>query len=97
HRMTRHAAEINGYRRPGWSLPQRAGGTSMSKLDLGPIGIALNVSADDTYLKEAAELEELGLSAIWLPGGQIDSLDRIAAIAGATTSVPVASAVIPLD
>ena len=69
----------------------------MSTLSLGPIGIALNVSADDTYLKEAAELEELGYSTIWLPGGQIDSLNRIAAIAGATTSVPVASGIIPLD
>ena len=63
----------------------------MSKLRLGPVGMALNVSADDTYLKEAAELEELGYSTIWLPGGQIDRLDRIAAIIQATTSVPVAS------
>ena len=30
----------------------------MSKLSLGPAGITLNVSADDTYLKEAAEAEE---------------------------------------
>ena len=69
----------------------------MSKLRLGPVGMALNVSADDTYLKEAAELEELGYSTIWLPGGQIDRLDRIAAIIQATTSVPVASAIIPVD
>ena len=69
----------------------------MSRLSLGPIGIALNVSADDTYLKEAAELEELGYSTLWLPGGQIDTLDRIAAIVRATTSVPVASAIIPVD
>ncbi len=69
----------------------------MSKLSLGPVGIALNVSADDTYLKDAAELEELGYSTLWLPGGQIDTLDRIAAIAGATTSVPVGSAIIPVD
>jgi probable F420-dependent oxidoreductase len=69
----------------------------MSKLDLGPIGIALNVSADDRYLDEAAELEELGYATIWLPGGQIDSLDRIAQIAGATTTVPVASAIISPD
>jgi len=59
--------------------------------------MALNVSADDTYLKEAAELEELGYSTIWLPGGQIDRLDRIAAIIRATTSVPVASGIIPVD
>ena len=69
----------------------------MSRLSLGPIGIALNVSADDTYLKEAAELEELGYSTLWLPGGQIDTLDRIAAIVRATTSVPVASVIIPVD
>jgi probable F420-dependent oxidoreductase len=69
----------------------------MRKLELGPIGVALNVSGDDRYLQEAAELEELGYRTIWLPGGQIDSLDRIAAIVRATKSVPVASAVIPLD
>jgi probable F420-dependent oxidoreductase len=69
----------------------------MSKLSIGPIGIALNVSDDDSYLKQAAELEDLGYSTIWLPGGQIDRLDRIAAVIGATTSVPVGSAIIPVD
>ena len=43
---------------------------------LGPIGISLNISPDETYLDEAARLESLGYSAIWLRGGQIDSLDR---------------------
>jgi probable F420-dependent oxidoreductase len=69
----------------------------MSKLSLGPVGMALTVSADDTYLREAAELEELGYSTLWLPGGQLDSLDRIAAIVRATISVPVAPGIIPLD
>jgi probable F420-dependent oxidoreductase len=69
----------------------------MSKLGLGPIGVTLNVSADDQYLDEAAELEELGYGAIWLPGGQLDRLERIAKIARATTAIPVASAVISLD
>ena len=69
----------------------------MSELGLGPVGVALNVSADDAYLREAAELEELGYSALWLPGGQIDRLSRIAEIVRATRSVPVASAIIPLD
>jgi probable F420-dependent oxidoreductase len=69
----------------------------MSRLSLGPIGIALNVSADGTYLREAAELEQLGYSALWLPGGQIDRLGRIAEIVRATTSVPVASGIISLD
>ncbi len=69
----------------------------MSKLDLGPVGVALNVSDGEAYLRQAAELERLGYATIWLPGGQIDTLDRIVAIIRATTSVPVASAVIPLD
>jgi probable F420-dependent oxidoreductase len=67
----------------------------MSKLDLGPAGVALTVS--NAYLGQAAELERLGYSALWLPGGQIDDLNRLAEIIGATTAVPVASAIISLD
>jgi probable F420-dependent oxidoreductase len=67
----------------------------MSKLDLGPAGVALTVS--DTYLGHAAELERLGYSALWLPGGQIDDLNRLAEITRATTAVPVGSAIISLD
>lgn len=67
----------------------------MSKLDLGPVGVALTVSG--TYLDQAAELEQLGYSALWLPGGQIDDLNRLAEIIRATTAVPVGSAIISLD
>lgn len=69
----------------------------MGKLEIGPIGVSLNVSADETYLDEAAEAERLGYSTIWLPGGQIDSLGRLAAIARATTTIPVGSAIISPD
>ncbi len=67
----------------------------MSKLDLGPAGVALTVS--DTYLGQAAELERLGYSALWLPGGQIDDLNRLTEIIGATSAARVASAIISLD
>jgi probable F420-dependent oxidoreductase len=67
----------------------------MSKLDLGPVGAALTVSG--AYLDRAAELERLGYSALWLPGGQIDDLNRLAEITGATKAVPVGSAIISLD
>jgi len=67
----------------------------MSKLGLGSVGVALSVS--DRYLDEAAELERMGYSAIWLPGGQIDTLGRLADLAGATTAVPVGASVISLD
>ena len=63
---------------------------------LGPIGISLNISPDETYLDEAARLESLGYSAIWLRGGQIDSLDRISAVVRATDSIPVATGIIPV-
>jgi probable F420-dependent oxidoreductase len=67
----------------------------MGKLGLGSFGMALTVS--DTYLGEAAELERLGYSAIWLPGGQIDNLGRLADLTRATTAVAVGSAIISLD
>ena len=67
----------------------------MSKLGLGSVGVALSVS--DRYLDEAAELERMGYSAVWLPGGQIDTLGRLADLAGATTAVPVGASVISLD
>jgi probable F420-dependent oxidoreductase len=67
----------------------------MNKLDLGPVGVALNVS--ESYLDEAAEVERLGYSAVWLAGGQIDNLGRLAELVTATTAIPVASAVISVD
>jgi len=69
----------------------------MSKLGLGAVGLTVQVSADGRYLDEAAELEELGYSAIWLRGGQIDSLDRIAEVVGATKAVPVVPGIISVD
>ena len=67
----------------------------MSKLDLGPAGMTVPVSADGRHLDEAAALERLGYSAIWLRGGQIDSLSRIAEVVRATTAVPVVPGIIP--
>ncbi|MDR0345241.1 MAG: TIGR03620 family F420-dependent LLM class oxidoreductase [Nocardiopsaceae bacterium] len=48
-------------------------------------------------MADAAELEKLGYSAIWLRGGQIDTLGRIAEVVGATTAVPVIPGIIPVD
>lgn len=69
----------------------------MKKLELGPIGMSLNVSADGAHLREAAELEDLGYSTIWLAGGQLDSLDPLIDIVRATSSILVGSSIIPLD
>lgn len=67
----------------------------MGKLGLGPVGVALNVS--DSYLDEAAELERLGYPAIWLPGGQIDNLGRLADVIRATRTARAGSAIISAD
>jgi probable F420-dependent oxidoreductase len=67
----------------------------MDGLGLGPVGVALNVSG--SYLDEAAELEGLGYPAIWLPGGQIDSLDRLAEVIRATNTARAGSAIISAD
>lgn len=69
----------------------------MSKLDLGPVGMTVQISADGRHLDEAATLEGLGYSAIWLRGGQIDSLSRIADVVRATKAVPVIPGIIPVD
>lgn len=69
----------------------------MSKLAVGSIGISLDVAADGSHLDDAAEAERLGYAAIWLPGGQIDSLDRIAELVRATTTIPVASGISARD
>jgi probable F420-dependent oxidoreductase len=69
----------------------------MSKVDLGHVGMAVQVSADGRHWEEAAALEGLGYSAIWLRGGQIDSLSRIAEVVRATTAVPVVPGIISVD
>jgi probable F420-dependent oxidoreductase len=68
----------------------------MSGLSLGPVGMTLEMSADGGHLAQAAALEELGYTAIWLRGGQIDSLARIAEVVAATSTVPVVPGIIPL-
>lgn len=76
---------------------ERRQGRHVTKLELGPIGVALDVSADDSYLDHAVEVERLGYSTIWLHGGQLATLDPIAKIIRATTTIPVAPGIIPLD
>jgi probable F420-dependent oxidoreductase len=66
----------------------------MSKLDLGALGVSLNVTSDDGYLDDARQLERLGYGTVWLPGGQLDSLERIAQLIRATTAVQVAPGII---
>ncbi|WP_028926268.1 TIGR03620 family F420-dependent LLM class oxidoreductase [Pseudonocardia acaciae] len=68
----------------------------MTTLDMGPIGVALEVSEDDSYLDAAIEIEKLGYSAIWVAGGQLTTLDPLAKLVRATMAIPVAPAIIQL-
>ncbi|PRY00749.1 TIGR03620 family F420-dependent LLM class oxidoreductase [Allonocardiopsis opalescens] len=67
----------------------------MTRLDLGPIGVTLDVRADGGHLDHAATLEKLGYSAIWIAGGQLATLDPLREVIRATESIPVGSAIIP--
>jgi probable F420-dependent oxidoreductase len=69
----------------------------MTELDLGPVGFALNVRPGGAHLAEAAEIEDLGYSTIWLSGGQLDRLDRITELVRATRAIPIAPAIISVD
>lgn len=69
----------------------------MTKIDLGAVGISLDLSEDGSHLARAVELERLGYSTLWLSGGQLQSLEPIAEIIRATEKIRVGSAIIPLD
>ncbi|MQA01686.1 MAG: TIGR03620 family F420-dependent LLM class oxidoreductase [Streptosporangiales bacterium] len=69
----------------------------MSAVELGPIGIAVDVTGDSGYLDAAAEMEKLGYEGLWVSGGQLADLTPITELVHATESVPVIPGIIPLD
>lgn len=69
----------------------------MSEIELGPMGLVLDVADDQAHLGQAAEAERLGFSALWVAGGQLESLEPLVELLRATEKVAVASSIIPLD
>jgi probable F420-dependent oxidoreductase len=59
-------------------------------------GIAVDIRADGSHRDTAAELERLGYHTLWIPGGQLDRLDRVAELLAATDSIQVATGIVPL-
>ena len=57
---------------------------------LGRFGLALDVDGGGDYLRQAVEAEDLGYSAVWVLGGQLDTLDPLAGLVRATREVAVA-------
>jgi probable F420-dependent oxidoreductase len=62
-------------------------------MQLGPYGLSVDPEAFDS----AAELEQLGFTTLWISGGRIDRLERLAELIGATERAVVGSAIIPPD
>lgn len=67
----------------------------MDTLGLGRIGITLGV--DHSYRGDACELESLGYTALWLAGGQIDRLDRLADLVHVTETATVVPGIVSVD
>lgn len=62
---------------------------------LGRYGVALSVG--DDLEAHAAAVERLGYTAIWVAGGQLETLEPLLRILRATTRVGVVPGIIPLD
>lgn len=70
----------------------------MTKLQLGAVGVVVGRPGDgDVFLAAATELAELGYSTIWLAGPQIQGLEQIGNLVGATRNIQVASGIISVD
>ena len=69
-------------------------------MDLGPIGVwsfALRGGDRAQILETAAELEQLGYTAIWFPGGQREGMaEHIEAVLGATKRIAVATGIVSI-
>ena len=65
-------------------------------LPAGTTGIAIDIRADGSHRETAAELERLGYDALWIPGGQLDELARVAELLAATSALQVATGIGPL-
>ena len=68
----------------------------MRTLDLGPTGAVLS-PAEDGFVDTAVELERIGYSTIWLTGGPMSSLSQIVEVVRKTSTVRVATGIIPVD
>lgn len=67
----------------------------MDTLGLGSIGISLDVG--HSYLDDACELESLGYGSLWLAGGRIDRLSRLADLVHGTATAHIVPGIVPVD
>jgi probable F420-dependent oxidoreductase len=70
---------------------------NMSKIELGRVGAALAPADNREFLAGVRQLEEIGVSTIWLTGGQIQRLSQLTAVLLATRRARVAGGIIAVD
>ena len=63
-------------------------------MDLGRTGVAVEMGA---HLNHAPVLERLGYRTLWIAGGQLDRLERVTELLGATDGARVATGIISPD
>jgi probable F420-dependent oxidoreductase len=69
----------------------------MTKIDLGRIGAVVAPNEGEDFVGHAVDLEGVGVSTIWVTGGPLAGLHRLAEIVRATERVQVASGIIAVD
>ena len=65
----------------------------MAAMQLGRFGLTI----DPGWFASAVEVEQLGFTTLWIVGGRLDRLDRLADLIRATERAVVGSAIIPPD
>jgi probable F420-dependent oxidoreductase len=66
----------------------------MTAMDLGPFGFTIDPDPRGEHLATAGEIERLGFSTLWISGGKLDALDRLAEVIDVTERALVGSAII---
>jgi probable F420-dependent oxidoreductase len=69
----------------------------MSRIALGRYGFSIDVRDDGGHLATALTVEGLGFGTLWINGGQLDRLDRLTELLGATNTAAVGSSIIAPD
>jgi probable F420-dependent oxidoreductase len=66
----------------------------MTKIELGRLGAVVAPNEGEDFVGQAVDLEGVGVSTIWITGGPLAGLHRIAEVVRATERVLVASGII---
>jgi probable F420-dependent oxidoreductase len=69
----------------------------VTKLELGPVGVATGLDSSLYSLTAARLVEELGFPTLWLAGGPLPGLQTLVDIVSATRSVRVISGILAVD